>query len=143
MGETSGGEKRKESTVTISRLKIKNKRLSNKALYLRKKVKSLQQALDRHKDLMSAEGYAKATEDASSIPAELLKRYSSKQESPNKNPEFDERIRKFALGLHLKSARAYRMVRRAFGNALPSEQTIRRWCMKVDASPGFNSSAFR
>ena len=39
---------------------------------------------------MSAEGYAKATEDATSIPAELLRRSSLKQKGPNKNPQFEE-----------------------------------------------------
>jgi len=137
------GKQLKDSKSVISELQAKNSKLSRKGTYLRKKVQSLQEALDKHSDLMSAETFAQATEQASCIPADLLKRFLSKQECPEKNPKFEESIRRFSLGLHMKSARAYRMVRKAFGNALPSEQTIRRWCMKVDASPGFNGTAFR
>jgi hypothetical protein len=143
VGASAMAEKLKVSQSVISELQTKNNRLSRKGTYLRKKVKSLQEAVDKYRDLMSAETFAQATEQASSIPADLLKRYNSKQETPEKNPKFEENIRKFALGLHLKSARAYRMVRKALGNALPSEKTIQRWCMKVDASPGFNGTAFR
>ena len=50
---------------------------------------------------------------------------------------------RFALGLHLKSATAYRFVRRAYGKALPSESTLRRWCQKVDARPGFNRTSLQ
>jgi hypothetical protein len=94
-------------------------------------VKSLQEAADKCYDLMSAETFSQATENASSIPADLLKRYNSEQETLEKNSKFEINIRKFSLGLHLKSACAYRMVRKALGNTLPSEKTIQRWCMKV------------
>ncbi len=93
--------------------------------------KSLQEAVDKCYDLMSVETFAQATEQASSIPAELLKILS--KELLNKNPKFEKNIRKFSLGLHLKIARAYRMVRKVLGNILPSEKTIQRWCMKVDS----------
>jgi hypothetical protein len=143
VGETGVTKKLKDSQEVISTLVNRNANLKNKTCYLRKKVRSLQETLDRCTGLMSAESYAKATEQDSSIPADLLQRYNVKNKNPDRNPKFPESIRKFALGLHLKSARAYRIVRKAFGNALPSEQTIRRWCMKVDANPGFNATSFR
>jgi len=75
-------EKLKVSQSVISYLQAENNRPSRKETCLRKKVKSLQEAVEKCYDLMSAETFSQATEHASSIPADLLKRYNSKQETP-------------------------------------------------------------
>jgi hypothetical protein len=87
-------------------------------------VRSLQEALDSYTGLLSAETYAKATEQDSSIPAYLLQHFSGKngkKVNRDAKPKFPENSRKFALGLHLKSLCAYHIVRKTFGKALPSE----------------------
>jgi hypothetical protein len=68
--------------LKVSQSANHNYRPSRKETCLRKKVKSLQEAVDKCYDLMSAETFAQATEQASSIPADLLKSYNSKQETP-------------------------------------------------------------
>ena len=110
---------------------------------LRKKVKSLQNALDECKKKMSDETFLEASEQAQSIPHHLLSVYHQNSKTGKHQYRYDDRIRKFALSLHLKSSSAYRYVRRVFGKALPSESTIQRWCYKVDMSPGFNDLSFR
>jgi hypothetical protein len=67
-------------------------------------VRSLQEALDSYTGLLSAETYAKATEQDSSIPADLFQHFSGKngkKVNRDAKPKFPENSRKFALGLHL------------------------------------------
>ena len=110
---------------------------------LRKKTKSLQNALDQCKKKMSDETFLEVSEQAQSMPDHLLSVYHQNTKTGKHQYRYDDKIRKFALSLHLKSPSAYRYVRRVFGKALPSSSTIQRWCFKVDMSPGFNDLSFR
>ena len=75
---------------------------------------------------MSEENFLEIRDKASEIPEGLFKAYSKKQDTGKTAPVYDDSVRNFAISLHMKSARAYRYVRRIFKNALPSESTLRR-----------------
>lgn len=99
--------------------------------------------LETVKNKMNPETFLEASENANKIPEHLLNIYHQKINNGKNQLKFDDTIRIFALSLHLKSASAYRYVRKTFGKALPSESTLRRWCSKMDCSPGFNSMALK
>jgi len=65
------------------------------------------------------------------IPSKLLKKSLDNQR------DYDESIRKFALTLHFYSAKAYKFVREQFNKALPHENTLYKWCCKLNGNPGF------
>ena len=72
---------------------------------------------------------------ASKIAVNLLDKSQSKK-------NYDSTIRRFALTLHFYSPKAYKFVRQTFGDNLPHEKTLHRWCCKLDAEPGFTEQAF-
>ena len=111
------------------------RKLQNQTSYLRRKVKSLQTELEKCKKDMSAESFQIISEQAAEIPSNLLQLHMSKAAHTQ---EYNDVIKKFAISLRLKSRSAYRYIRQCFGDALPHERTIQRWCSKVDASPGFS-----
>ena len=45
------------------------------------------------------------------------------------------------ISLHMKSPSAYRYIRKCFKNALPCERTLRKWCQKMECTPGFSQGA--
>jgi hypothetical protein len=92
---------------------------------------------------MSAEAYDQVSELASHIPAKLLRLYENKVIHGKGERQYDEAIRKFSISLHMKSASAYRYVRECCGTALPNERTLRKWCQKVDCTPGFSEGALK
>ena len=116
------------------------KKLQNQTCYLRRKVKSLQTELEKCKKDMSAESFQIISEQAAEIPSNLLQLHMSKAAHTQGHctQEYNDVIKKFAISLRLKSRSAYRYIRQCFGDALPHERTIQRWCSKVDASPGFS-----
>jgi len=120
---------------TAESAKRKKRRLANK-------VKCLSKALEKCKTDLSVENFQTISDKAEQIPAAFLNSYQTKL-SGKTVLQYDETIRSFALSLHLKSAKAYRYVRKCFKNALPSERTIRSWCGKLDFSPGFCKHAFK
>ena len=108
---------------------------------LKKKVKSLEETLkDIEKDV-TAEGFIQLNEKAADIPKSVIDNLKKKCSNPASRLEYDPTMKKFALSLHLKSAKAYRYVRKCFQNTLPAESTIRLWCKKTDFSPGFCDAA--
>ena len=102
---------------------------------LKQKVETLQEALKKMEAEVSAENFLELNEKAGDIPKHLLINVNRKM--TGRVGEYDPKIRRFALSLHLKSAKAYQYVRSCFHNALPAESTIRAWCRKSDFSPGF------
>jgi hypothetical protein len=92
---------------------------------------------------MSAESYDEMSILASQIPTKLLNLYTKKVTSQKGEQKYEECIRKFCISLHMKSASAYRHIRDCFGNALPCERTLRKWCQKVECSPGFSKGALK
>jgi len=70
------------------------------------------------------------------IPSKLLKKSLDNQR------DYDESIRKFALTLHFYSAKAYKFVREQFNKALPHENTLYKWCCKLNGNPGFTEESF-
>ena len=101
----------------------------------------MEDALENVKSDLSAEAYLEIQEKSSLIPKVLFEAADKKRKTGNHEHTYKDCIKNFALSLHLKSASAYRYVRSCFESALPSESTIRRWCSKIDASPGFNKLA--
>jgi hypothetical protein len=92
---------------------------------------------------MSAESYDEVSTLANQIPSKLLNLYKNKVIIGKGEHHYEESIRKFCISLHMKSASAYRHIRHCFGNALPCERTLRKWCQKVDCSPGFSQGALK
>jgi hypothetical protein len=80
---------------------------------------------------MSAEAYDEVSALASQIPTQLLNLYKKKVQKGKSEHEYDNSVRKFCISLHMKSASAYRHVRKCFENGLPSERTLRRCTVKV------------
>jgi hypothetical protein len=92
---------------------------------------------------MSAEAYDEVSTLADQVPTKLLNLHKRKVVQRKREQKYDESIRKFCISLHMKSSSAYRHVRASFGNALPCERTLRKWCQKVDCSPGFSKGALK
>jgi hypothetical protein len=92
---------------------------------------------------MSAEAYEEVSTLGNQIPSKLLKLYTKKTEEGKGEHMYEDCIRKFCISLHMKSASAYSHLRKCFGNALPCNRTIRKWCQKVDCSPGFSQGALK
>ena len=116
-----------------------NKRLQNENYKLGQKVKNLQEALNDVKSDLSTESFIEVSDHADQIPPQLLKLFNNKLHSGKGERKYDETIRKFSLSLHMKSASAYRYVKKCFGDALPCESTLRSWCKKIDCSLGSTS----
>lgn len=117
------------------------KKERKKTWRLKKKVKTLQEALDECKHDLSPESYVELSDQCANIPQSLLKEHDRKVKEKTKCKKYDDAIVKFALSLHLKSSSAYNYVRKSFSYALPCERTIRKWCEKIDSSPGFSKPA--
>ncbi len=92
---------------------------------------------------MSPEAYEEVSSLGSQIPAKLLSLHKNKVGKGKAEKKFEESIRIFCISLHMKSASAYRHLRSCFEDALPCERTIRKWCQKVDCSPGFSRGALK
>lgn len=60
-----------------------------------------------------------------------------------RNKPYPREIMIFCLTIAGYSARAYKFLRDAAKNCLPSERTLRRYRRRVDGSPGFSSSALK
>jgi hypothetical protein len=87
---------------------------------------------------MSPEAYEEVSSLGSQISAELLTLYQNKVGKGKAEKMFEKSIRIFCISLHMKSASAYRHLRRCFTDDLPCEITLRKWCQKVNCSPGIS-----
>ena len=105
-----------------------NKKLRNQSDYLRRKVVSLESELEKCRKDMSAESFQTISEQAAEIPSHLLKAHLSKVDKGNSVYQYDDVIKNFAISLRLKSRSAYRYIRQCFGDAIPHERTIQKWC---------------
>lgn len=72
------------------------------------------------------------------IPAEILKR----KLKGNAKDTYSTTVRAFALTLHFYSPKAYKFIRRSFGQSLPPVSTLRRWASAVNGRPGFTKVSF-
>ena len=117
----------------------KNASLRVQKTKLKKKVKSLEETLKEIEQDVTAEGFIQLNEKAADIPKSVFENFNKRLNPTSR--ENDPIMKKFALSLHLKSAKAYRYVRKCFQNTLPAESTIRAWCQKTDFSPGFCDAA--
>ena len=102
-----------------------NKALRNKADYLKRKVKSLQSELEKCKKDMCAESYMEVSEKAGKIPIHLMNIHLEKVKTDKTVYQYDD-----AISLRLKSKSGYRYIRQCFGEVLPHEKTIQKWCSK-------------
>lgn len=66
-----------------------------------------------------------------------------KTKIPNLKQEYDERLKAFAITLHLLSPKAYNYVTKTFNTALPHPKTLGRWHSSVNAERGFSDEVFR
>ena len=125
-------------TINMKNKDIDSKR--NKIKRLQKRVKTLRSVLKKAKSDLDGDAYVQLQDMADNLPTRLNNLVKTKEET-GKNSKYDEQIKIFAVSLFMRSARAYRMVRKSFSKCLPAERTIKRWMQKVDASPGFNKRA--
>ena len=114
-----------------------NLRLRKKSSKQKSKVKNLREELKKVKNKLSSEAYIDVCNKAKEIPDTLLKLCKNKVDGKGRG-KFDESVKRFAVTLHMKSARAYRYIRKCFANALPCERTLRKWYQKVECLPGFS-----
>ena len=128
-----------EKNVT-EKVKKSNKKLSNRNQYLQKKIKSLSEELEKCRKDITPESFVEVSEKADKIPQHLLIAHLKKR-SGKSEKKYDDTIKNFAISLRLKSKGAYQYIRSCFGDSLPHEKTIQKWCSVVDASPGFNQPA--
>jgi hypothetical protein len=76
------------------------------------RLAALQKALDDCTKDLAPDSLVELKDEAENISEALFRRYQASQ--PNTRKKYPEVIRKFALSLHLKSAKAYRYVSSAF-----------------------------
>ena len=60
-----------------------------------------------------------------------------------RNKPFSKRLMIFCLTLAGYSAKAYNYLRTVVHNSIPSRETLRKYCNRVDGSPGFSSAALK
>ena len=118
----------------------RNLKLKNKSQYLKRKVQTLLDELKKCRQDITPEGFVEVSEKADKIPHHLLKVHLKKKSGSNEQ-KYDDNTKNFAISLRLKSKGANRYLRSCFGDSLPHEKTIQKWCSVVDASPGFNQPA--
>ena len=99
----------------------------------------MSEELEKCRKDVSPENFLELAEKANKIPKHLMVAHLKKKEEEIR--KYDDTIKNFAISLRLKSKSAYRYLRSCYGDSLPHERTIQRWCSVVDASPGFNQSA--
>ena len=132
--------KRKLDEATEKGLKYREKYYnSNKKLKRAKEaIINLQQKLSEayKKFNIDQEKQNHISNAADLIPLKLLKKSLDNQR------DYDESIRKFALTLHFYSAKAYKFVHEQFNKALPHENTLYKWCCKLNGKPGFTEESF-
>lgn len=78
---------------------------------------------------------------AKGVPRDVVKQLI-KTNTDNKEPQYSEELKAFAMTLQFYSNKAYDYVRKTFGLCLPHPRTIRKWYSKTDGEPGFTQSAF-
>ena len=130
--------KMNEENEKVQSLKKKFYNSNKKATRLKEAVSNLEAELSKAYEQFDVDKSKHILIDkaASSVPMKLLKL------SVDNDQVYDPVVRKFALTLHFYSPKAYRFIRKAFNKALPHENTLYRWCCKLDASPGFTEQSF-
>ena len=73
---------------------------------------------------------------SSEVPEQLFK-MTAKRARGSQIRNYSPAIRKFALTLQLASSKAYRIIRKEFKFALPTERMIRHWCSRKTVAPFF------
>ena len=105
-------------------LKRKNSELTSSINDFKLKVESLTNELNISNNLRDG-----LKNCASEIPS-LLFEMTAKKGKGSRTKEFHPSIKKFALTFQLASAKAYRILRKEFEDALPAERTVRTWCSR-------------
>lgn len=139
-------------------LKLGLRKLSNKMVTKNKQIKTLQQTL-RRKDKQIASLKAiilhlkkenLLNDDASDILLDsfgmfkdLITNWSKKNNKKKVPKKYSPAIRKFALSLHVMSAKAYNYVRKQFNTILPHVRTLSKWYSHINATPGFTTEALK
>ena len=96
--------------------------------------------IEEVKHEITAEAYDELSNKAANIPAKLLSLCNKKGKDDKK---YEDSVREFCISVHMKSPSAYRYIRNCFKNALPCERTFRKWCQKMDCTPGFSQGALK
>ena len=126
---------------------------------LKKKLKSCQRSNQRLKEQVGNLGDVVARQKsrrllgenaietlqkcASEVPTALFSRLSKRLGGSSAREVYPPSLKNFALTLHFHSPKAYRYVRKMFELSLPHESVLRKWCAKVDGSPGFTDQSFK
>ena len=96
--------------------------------------------IEEVKHEITAEAYDELSNKAANVPAKLLSLCNKKGKDDKK---YEDSVREFCISVHMKSPSAYRYIRNCFKNALPCERTLRKWCQKMDCTPGFSQGALK
>ncbi|XP_065211605.1 uncharacterized protein LOC135843273 [Planococcus citri] len=114
--------------------------LRRQNLYLKKKIKNMEDLLDHLKksDYISEAAYHHLL---STVP-ENVRTLVDACLTSKKPLKYDENIRQFAVTLYFYSTKGYAFVRKAWKNMLPAESTIQAWLRVVNGEPGFTQEAF-
>lgn len=130
-----------------TRLKSKTKQIINLKKQLNRKmekISSITEILKKLKNerLVDEECEKVLKYSAKEVPVALFKRYASNESLDQvSRREYSKEIKTFAHTLHFYSPKAYNYVREVFRCALPHQETVRGWYLKVDGTPGFTQQA--
>ena len=100
----------------VEAINTKNKDIDSKRHKIKRlqnRVKTPRSALKKAKSDLDGDAYVQLQDMADNLPTRLNNLVKTKEET-GKNSKYDVKIKIFAVSLFMRSARAYRMVRKSF-----------------------------